>query len=208
MISLQKRFLFIHVPKTGGNSIQNVLKDYSEDRLVTLADHQDGAERFEVRSDKFNTTKHSTLSHYKSVLGPKVYRSLFRFATIRNPWDMMISYYFSPHRGTHQWDRDAFLKLLQGVPTLRHYVCDKPSWWRRTRQPLASDVQYLVRFERLEEDFNQVCEKLGIPPVTLPRRNRSARNHYSQYYDEETKDLVGKAFAEEIEFGGYTFERG
>jgi hypothetical protein len=36
MISLQKRFLFVHIPKTAGNSIQSVLRDYSEDQLVAL----------------------------------------------------------------------------------------------------------------------------------------------------------------------------
>jgi len=96
MISLKNKFLFVHVPKTGGNSIQNILRDYSEDKVVVLAKHQDGVERFEVRSDKYDITKHSTLSHYKAVLEPGVFRQLFKFATIRNPWDMMISCIFHP----------------------------------------------------------------------------------------------------------------
>ena len=41
MISIKKNFLFIHVPKTGGNSMQNILRDYSEDQIVALAKHQD-----------------------------------------------------------------------------------------------------------------------------------------------------------------------
>jgi hypothetical protein len=46
MISFQKRFLFVHIPKTAGNSIQSVLRDYSEDELVALLSEQDGVERF------------------------------------------------------------------------------------------------------------------------------------------------------------------
>ncbi len=80
--------------KTGGNSIQNILRNYSEDSIVTLNDIQDGVERFEVRNAKYDLQKHSTLSHDKSVLSSDMYRYLFKFATIRNPRDMMISFYF------------------------------------------------------------------------------------------------------------------
>jgi len=51
MISLKYGFIFIHIPKTAGNSIQNVLKLYSEDKIVCTAPYQDGVERFELRSD-------------------------------------------------------------------------------------------------------------------------------------------------------------
>jgi hypothetical protein len=64
MISLQKRFLFVHIPKTAGNSIQSVLRDYSEDQLVALRKEQDGIERFGLRNPKYKVKKHSTLSEY------------------------------------------------------------------------------------------------------------------------------------------------
>jgi len=216
MISIQKKFLFIHVPKTGGNSIQNVLKNYSEDEIVIKGENQDGVERFEVKNSQYKTTKHSTISSYKSLLDTDMYRSLFKFATIRNPWDMMISYYFSPHRGITEWHRNEFLTLLNSVPTLRHYICEQSFLEKalaklgrqrpRGNKSLDFDIDYLIRFEHLNDDFNVVCEKLDIPHSLLPERNSSARTHYSKYYDDELKEIIRNKFAEEIEFGNYSFD--
>ena len=71
---------------------------------------------------------------------------------------------------------------------------------------LDRDIDFFLRFERLDHDFKVVCEKLDIPHSPLPQRNVSARTHYSKYYDDELKEIVRKKFVEEIEFGNYSFE--
>src|SRR6266545_4235757 len=71
MISFQKRFLFVHIPKTAGNSIQSVLRDYSEDELVALRGEQDGIERFGLRNPKYKIKKHSTLAEYGRPLAKR-----------------------------------------------------------------------------------------------------------------------------------------
>lgn len=216
MISIQKKFLFIHVPKTAGNSIQNILWDYSEDEIVTRAKHQDGVERFDVRNDKYSSSKHSTLSHYKSVLDANTYRSLFKFATVRNPWDLMVSYYFSPHRGITEWDRNDFVSLVNKMSTLREFICEK-SFLDQCLTKLSiprnignrqinRDIDFLMRFEQLNDDFRLVCEKLDIPYSPLPKRNKSNHLHYSKYYDDELRDIVYQKFIEEITFANYSFE--
>ena len=68
------------------------------------------------------------------------------------------------------------------------------------------NVDYVMRFENLANDFRSVCTTLGIPTAPLPQYNRSNREHYSKYYNDELRELVRERFAPEIERFGYTFD--
>jgi hypothetical protein len=213
MISIQKNFLFVHIPKTGGNSIQNILQKYSDDKLVILGDHQDGKERFEIRNSAYpNLEKHSTLNDYKVALENETFHSLFKFATIRNPWDMMISYYFSPHRGITEWSRDGFLELLVSVPRFKYFteIQSKPSkrlfFFKKKNNIEEVLLDFVLRFEHIDEDFKKLCALIDIPHEPLPKRNQSKRKHYSSYYDDELIQKVAKKFSFEISYGEYKFE--
>ncbi len=202
MISLQKRFLFIHIPKTAGNSIQSALRNYSEDQLVALRKEQDGIERFGLRNPNYNIKKHSTLAEYRDALGNAQFGNLYKFTCVRNPWDRMVSYYFTPTQSPETWDQKKFRKMIFKAVSVADYLrldnCEQ--------DPFAN-VDYIMRFENLADDFRTVCGTLGISPATLPQYNRSNRKHYSKYYDDELRELVHTRFAEEIERFGYAFEK-
>jgi hypothetical protein len=201
MISFQKRFLFVHIPKTAGNSIQSALRDYSEDQLVALRKEQDGIERFGLLNPKYKIKKHSTLAEYRDALGHDEFCRLYKFTCVRNPWDRMVSYYFTPTQSPETWDRKKFRKIISKAVSVADYLrLDQDE-----EDPFAN-VDYIIRFENLTDDFRTVCGTLGISPATLPRYNRSSREHYSKYYDEELRHLVRTRFAAEIERFGYAFE--
>jgi Sulfotransferase family len=201
MISFQKKFLFVHIPKTAGNSIQSILRHYSEDEIVTLRRGQDGIERFGVRNPNYALKKHSTLAEYRAALGEEKFRALYRFACVRNPWDRMISIYFHPRRQVVDWERAEFKKLILRTLSVPHFLRLEES----ETDPFGN-LDRVVRFENLAEDFRDVCTQLSIPPAALPIYNRSSREHYSHYYDEELCMLVRQRFALEIEHFGYTFD--
>ncbi len=217
MISIQKKFLFIHIPKTGGNSVQNILRKYSEDKIVTVADHQDGIERFEVRNEKYNIHKHSTLNDYRKELKPYIYDQLYKFSIIRNPWERMVSFYYSPNRKVSEWNRNDFIKLLNRAKPIGEYITTTPPHQYPSRhffrkllpkknKSTLSEIDFLIRFEHLHEDFKSVCQIIDIPFEPLPHRNKSNRKHYTYYYDEELKKMIELKFKDEIEFGNYQFK--
>ena len=201
MISLQKRFLFVHIPKTAGNSIQSALRDYSEDELVPLRKEQDGIERFALRNPKYKIKKHSTLAEYRAALGEARFGDLYKFTCVRNPWDRMVSYYFTPTQNTAAWDRKKFSRIISEAVSVSDYLRLE----KNEDDPFAN-VDYTMRFENLADDFRTVCGTLSISPTSLPRYNRSSREHYSKYYDDELREFVRMRFAAEIEHFGYTFE--
>ena len=202
MISFQKQFLFVHIPKTAGNSIQSILRDYSEDEIVALRSEQDGVERFGVRNPNFKIKKHSTLAEYRGALGEERFRSLYKFACVRNPWDRMVSYYFTPTQSVGEWDRKEFRKVISKALSVADYLR-----LDRGEDDPFSNVDHIMRFENLAEDFSALSGTLGLRAVRLPQYNRSNREHYSKYYNDELRELVRKRFASEIERFGYTFDR-
>jgi Sulfotransferase family len=199
MISFQKRFLFVHIPKTGGNSIQSVLARYSEDQIVRRAG-QDGVERFGVTNPKYKLKKHSPLADYRAALGETQFGQLYKFAAVRNPWDRMVSFYFTPIQ-RKKWDRQAFTKAISEALSAADYLrLDE-----NDSDPFGN-VNRIIRFEQLPDDFRAVCVELGLRPEPLPRYNRSEREHYAKYYDAELRELVAERFALEIARFGYTFD--
>ena len=201
MISFQKKFLFVHVPKTAGNSIQSILRRYSEDEIVSSRPGQDGTERFGVYNPNYALKKHSTLAEYRVALGEKKFRGLYKFTCVRNPWDRMVSHYFSLRRQVVKWDRQEFGKLVLHTLPVVHYLQLEVG----ETDPF-SNVDRVMLFETLAEDFRSVCAELNIPFARLPGHNRSRHGHYSQYYDDDLCGLVRERFALEIERFGYTFD--
>lgn len=69
-------------------------------------------------------------------------------------------------------------------------------------------LDYVLRFEHLNEDYKTLCEKIGVPYEPLPQlktKTRKSRD-YREMYTPELRNWVAKEYALEIERFGYTFE--
>lgn len=200
MISEKNRFIFIHVPKTAGNSIQTSLLAYSEDRKRLRSPNQDGINRFDIENLRHpNLWKHSTLESYASCLGDAI-RDYLIFTVIRNPYDKILSHYFSPHRGEIKWDPGSFNKFLPTVKPLEHYT-------RVPEETRSVDLQITyLRFENLQDDFSKLLESIGLPQIELGKFNIGpARPRHEEFYSEEAKKYVEEHHALELTLGKYTF---
>jgi len=182
LISHPHKCIFIHIARTAGTSIEHSIigKDW-------------------WRVDP--SSKHISVQQTITKFGKDVYNDYFTFTVIRNPWDRIISMWQKKWWSNKQpMSLPAFLKQLKPNKN-EHY---KSLFYHEI---LNGPVDFIVRFENLQEDMNYVFDKIGMPRKVLPHITQSKhRCHYTTYYDEETRTLVASMFKTDIEMFGYHYE--
>jgi hypothetical protein len=73
---------------------------------------------------------------------------------------------------------------------------------------IEQGLDFIGRFERLQDDWNYLCLLLDLPSVVLPVERKSNRrySHYSHYYSDELVEMVGNFYHEDVTAFGYFFE--
>jgi chondroitin 4-sulfotransferase 11 len=179
-------FVFIHINKTGGSSIEAALHIPFE--------HKTALER--IRE-----------------LGVEAWKRRFTFAFVRNPWDRAVSHYHyrvetnQTALATRQVGFAEWVKRCYGERDPFYY--DQPKMFMPQLRWIRDDqervcVDFVGRFESIQPDFEHICKRLNRRSV-LPHLKRSSHRSYREYYDTKTLLTISDWFAEDIEYFGYEF---
>jgi len=217
LLSHRYNFLFVHIAKTGGTSVRDALdrlrwqdpKYYPMwlcSRLSALFNHELACK----------LPRHAKAIAAQEMLPRELYQRLFKFAFVRNPWDLQVSSFHHirrerPHYlGGHE-DFESFLRWKLDPQRAYQYHIDT-SIERQTDYLIDLSGQVVVdfigRYERLSEDFAEACQRIGIPAPSLPHQRQARDRHkdYRSYYSDATAELIARHFAPDIEILGYTFD--
>jgi hypothetical protein len=196
VISDRLACVFVHIQKTGGSSIEDLLR---------ASDPGIGSNMHEGR-------RHMFARDIRPLVDADKWRRYFKFAFVRNPWDRLVSWYSMVHQAR---ETNRFGNYVREVaPTFEAFVKHATTGLgeRTTRNQLdyVSDpdgailVDFVGRYERLHHDIEVVKQRLRIAHG-LPHSNRSTHHDYRTYYTTETRDIVARRFARDIDAFEYVF---
>jgi len=216
LLSNKYNFLFVHIAKTGGTSVRAALAPlrwrdpgyypmWLCSKISRLMGH-----RIAVKFPR-----HAKVIAAQEMLPREHFNQLFKFAFIRNPWDLQISSFHHIRR-----ERPELLQGIDDFEAFLRWKLDPQRPWQYhidTSIELQSDylidlhgevlVDFVGRYENLQHDFDYACERIGIRPFDLPHKRKATdRRDYRQYYTDTTAQLVAEYFRPDIELFGYRFD--
>ena len=191
----------MHVPKTAGVSMLS----FCEQHRIRLLGH-------DTRDPHF-----MSLAEYKQKHDP----NCFAFAFVRNPWARAVSSFFylqgggqnagdreDSQRYIQPYGRDfkgfVEFELMQRKDVLEQmHFRPQVDWLSDRNGQLVID--FVGQTETLQADLDQLCQLFGFSKHNLSHLNKSQHRDYREYYDDQTRKIVGQIYQQDVRLFGYRF---
>ena len=178
MIDYKRKVVFIHIPRTGGSSIEQGFGLAKEAREI----HHYRADQIEAM-----------------VKNPSDY---YWFSFVRNPWDRVISAFHQP--GNKKINSrtgkslEYFLQNWDGSSASHEYS--------RTQNGYLNRCVNVFKFENRKSALKMLGDRFGVDLLKHHIRASKRNPDYKFYYNEQTRRTVAALFNEDIELFNYTYE--
>ena len=235
IISFKYKFIFIKTYKTAGSSIESYLYQFlsandiyahtvdnngincwgefdPENKLSNFFDKDTYNERI---SKKLRFYAHmpawlikDRLDIYSKKLKFDIFNNFYKFAVIRNPFDLVVSDYFW-RKNSNFMNEKSFDEIIQELKNNKyqtHGLLNLNKLMDIKQQDILCD--YIIKYENLNEELLKVFNKLKIPfngKLEIFKKRFDRDRDYQKFYDESSKKLVEDIFSKEIDMFKYNF---
>ncbi len=207
IISHKLKCIFIAIPKTATHAIRFALREHldeSDEEQVGLFVNKSYSDP-EIARLKHG---HVTCEQLKKSVGEEIWNEYFKFAVIRNPYDRFVSYCAFMYRDRedfHENPQSFMYNSLLSRKTKKHilfkpqseFVCDSHG---------ELMIDYAGKYENLQESYDHICGQLGIKSQELQKVNTSKHLRYTDYYNDELKQMVAEMYDSDFINLGYPKE--
>ena len=215
IISPGRRYIFVHIPKTGGTALTLALEARAMKDDFLIGDTPKArARRGRLKGAKSagRLWKHSTLADIAGLVSDDDLAAAFTLTLVRNPWDRAVSYFHWLRAQSFAHPAVGLAKAHDFTGFLAHpqTQASLAAWpygaYLRDRTG-AERASLYARLEHLDEDIAPFEAHLGFRLTPLSRANESDRQRdWRPYYDPATAELLARLCAEDIGRFGYRFD--
>lgn len=213
ILSRGRRYIFIHIPKTGGTAMALALESRAMKDDVMLGDTPKAAKRrrrVDAGAARGRLWKHSTLADLDGLVSRDEMERFFVFTLVRNPWDRAVSYYHWLR--AQDFDHPAVrLAANADFPAFLRHPQTRAAFRANPARSYVSApdgtelCDLYIRLEALEEEAAPLWDHLGFR-LELERMNTSGRERdHRAYFGPEERRIIAEDCAEDIARFGYDF---
>ena len=196
LISDSHKFVFHHIPKTGGSSITAALAPYCRNYEGEIPTEESFGWQTRFHHPYY---MHYPVRGFESGDIPEGYYS---FAFVRNPFEAVVSAW-NPKTFPY-FDEFVDHQIYTGIEIVGRYT--QLGWLADESDNLL--VDFVGRYENLAQDFYEVVGTIGVPLMILPKRNISkdkVQDNYREFYSPTSRRLVERKYKRDLEYFGYEF---
>jgi hypothetical protein len=203
-INHEKKAIFIHIPKTAGSYLAEVLqKNYGfKNYYLQRPDHK----QFCFHKDnsvKYHENKiHGTIVYYKTSkylnhimnMNEEKWNTYHKFCFVRNPFDRIVSGWNYCNKYNIEFDK--FINFDFGSNSFDYWHTFMPQYRHIINEKGEKFIDFIGYFENIEEDLKVVLNKLNLKVTHKPFiKNKSNHDNYLKYY---MKDADADAANDEL----------
>jgi hypothetical protein len=210
MINHNKQFIFIHIPKCGGTSVETALLNTYNNGEQLLKRKANYKGRFEFnfltrneQIDMFGATLNKSPQHWKlRMYKPVIQQSYYTFTFVRNPWDLVVSEYryFKKMKPKLAKNMSFEQFVIRNPRTMKFHLDEQHTF-------INEHIDYIGRMETLNEDFKNICDELYLENLQLPQVNVTNKHkiHYTEYYSNKSREIIQERYKKDIDIFEYSF---
>lgn len=213
IISHGRKYIFVHIPKTGGTALSLALEGRAMADDLLFGDTPKAVKRRKRAKALMlerDLHKHARLADIDGAVPQSALDDYFIFTLVRNPWDRIVSYYHWLQ--LQNWDHPAvhlakavdFTTFLNDPATQKSLAL--PYAYYLTDNMGMERAGHYMRLETLDQDLTPLWDHLGFCLSPIARQNASPRRRdFRGYYTEADRELVANLCATDIARFGYAF---
>ena len=190
------KYVWFQIPKSASCSIRTCLEKYTN-------------------VDENTQEEWSRIKYF-----PNKYKSYFKFTFVRNPYSRLVSCWKDKvveNRENYETDEIEYMRkknfsFSQFVKKVANDFWElNPHWNLQCNlliENFETELNFIGKVENFESDINFVMKNIGIVNYQSSyHSNTTNHKHYTEYYDDETREIVAEKYTKDIKYFGYEFEK-